>query len=184
MNPKDALQRLIDGNSRFVSGQTTSHNAAIDRATMSEGQAPFAAVLRCADSRVSPEIVFDQPLGNLFVCAVAGNVPTPEIVESLEYAVGQLSCPLIVVMGHTNCGAVAHATAHLPTKGLFSMIDIPHDDEDAIAFNAEQGIPKIMVSSDMIQEAVKIGQVQIIAGVYDIGSGQFELVAQTTVESA
>ena len=132
MNPKDALQRLIDGNSRFVSGQTTSHNAAIDRATMSEGQAPFAVVLRCADSRVSPEIVFDQPLGNLFVCAVAGNVPTPEIVESLEYAVGQLSSPLIVVMGHTNCGAVAHATAHLPTKGLFSMIDIPHDDEDAI----------------------------------------------------
>ena len=80
MSPQDAIQQLLKGNERYVSGQTTSTNTPSDRTSLATGQTPFAAIIRCADSRVAPEIVFDQPLGKLFVCGVAGNVPTSEIV--------------------------------------------------------------------------------------------------------
>ncbi len=148
---------------------------------MADGQKPFAAIIRCADSRVAPEIVFDQPLGNLFVCGVAGNIPTPEIVESLEYAVGHLGVGLIVVMGHSNCGAVTAAFQSEQPTGLFSQIalsSIPDLDE-CIAHNAEHGLTTILNSSYLIENAVKKGTVQIVAGVFDIPSGEFELVAQT-----
>ncbi len=180
----DALQELMDGNLRFREGRATAVNDATLRQELAGGQSPIASVIRCADSRVAPEIVFDQPLGSLFVCGVAGNVPTPEIAQSLEYAVGTLGCGLIVIMGHTYCGAVAHAIAHEPTEGLFSMVNIPYDEEDAHAFNAEQGIPKLMGLSPMIEAKVMSGELQIVAGVYDIESGEFELVAQTRLETA
>ena len=181
---QDALQELMDGNRRFRDGQATAVNDAALRHELAGGQSPIAAVIRCADSRVAPEIVFDQSLGSLFVCGIAGNVPTPEIAQSLEYAVGPLGTNLIVIMGHTYCGAVAHAIAHQPTEGLFSMVDIPYDEEDAHAFNAEQGIPKLMALSPMIEAKVQSGELQIVAGVYDIESGEFELIAQTKLEQA
>ena len=179
----DPLQELLDGNRRFRDNKANEFNNEKLRDELSSGQAPIASIIRCADSRVSPEIVFDQPLGSLFVCGVAGNVPTPEIVESLEYAVGPLGCKLIVIMGHTSCGAIAHAIDHQPTEGLFSLVDIPMNDEDPHAFNAEQGIPKIISFSPMIEEKVLKGDLQIVAGVYDIASGIFDLVAQTKIES-
>ncbi len=181
MSPQDALQQLLDGNSRYVSGQTTSNNPPTARSLLSEGQSPIAAIVRCADSRVSPEIVFDQPLGKLFVCGVAGNIPTPEIVESIEYAVGHLGTTLIVVMGHSNCGAVTAALQNEFVDGLFAQVALaPTPDlDDCIAHNAEHGISTILARSQMIEDAVKSGEVQIVAGVQDIYSGEFELVAQT-----
>ena len=85
-SPSEAMETLLVGNTRFVAGSPTATNPPEQRPLLAAGQSPIAAVLRCADSRVAPEIVFDQPLGKLFVCSVAGNVPTREIVESLEYA--------------------------------------------------------------------------------------------------
>ncbi len=184
MTPDQALTELLAGNQRFMQGQPAATNPIENRANLAAGQAPIAAVIRCADSRVSPEIVFDQPLGKLFVCGVAGNIPTPEIVESIEYAIGQLGTTLIVVMGHSSCGAVTAALTNEVVDGLFAQVALaPTPDlDDCIAHNAEQGINTILNRSYMIEEAVKNGSVQIVAGVQDIASGEFELVAQTQLK--
>jgi len=181
MNPTDALQKLMAGNTRYVSSTMNSQNTPSDRVRHAQGQAPIAAIIRCADSRVAPEIVFDQPLGNLFVCGVAGNIPTEEIVESLEYAVDHLGTKLIVVMGHSNCGAVTAALASDSPTGLYAKIALSPflELDESIAHNAEQGISSILSQSLIIDEAVKAGSLQIVAGVQDIASGEFDLIAQT-----
>jgi carbonic anhydrase len=117
MIPADeALQRLIEGNRRFVDGETRNDaqaNPAL-RESLKDGQAPFAAVLGCADSRVPVEAVFDQTLGDLFVVRVAGHVPTPAPVGSLEFAAHKFGTRLIVVLGHACCGAVQAALDPTP----------------------------------------------------------------------
>src|SRR6478609_5939088 len=108
----EALVRLIDGNARFLRGET--RNAAFRRETLAElarAQRPYATILGCADSRVPPEWVFDVGLGELFVVRVAGNVLSPEVAGSLQYAGSYLETPLFVVLGHAGCGAVAAALA-------------------------------------------------------------------------
>ena len=181
MSPQDALQELLVGNARYISGQTTASNPPNARNALVEGQAPFAAILRCADSRVAPEVIFDQPLGKLFVCGVAGNIPTPEIVESLEFAIQYLGLGLVVVMGHSQCSAVRFAIETEFPEGIYAQIALlPTPDlDDTIAYNSENGIATILNRSRFIEEAVKTGSVQIVAGVQDIASGEFELVAQT-----
>lgn len=181
MNPQEALQELQRGNQRYQAGACVMSNSVSERTNLAQGQHPIAGVIRCADSRVSPEIVFDQSLGKLFVCGVAGNVPTLEIIESMEYAVDQLGVSLLVVMGHSDCGAVQMAMQHDFVEGVFADIalsTIPDVDE-CIAHNAERGVSTILNTSQMLANAVQNGRLQIIAGVQDIASGEFELVAQT-----
>src|SRR6516165_380132 len=106
-SPEEALKRLKEGNSRFVADMLAERNLGRNRrAELAKGQAPFAIILGCADSRVAPELLFDQGLGDLFVVRVAGNVTDPAILGSIEYAVEHLKAPLIVVVGHEKCGAV------------------------------------------------------------------------------
>jgi len=113
-----ALAELIAGNRRFVSGAMQHPNASDERrAKLAAGQSPIAAVLSCSDSRVPPEIVFDQGLGDLFVVRVAGNIASPAEIGSLEYAVEHLHVPLIVVLGHDKCGAVAAALEAVESGG-------------------------------------------------------------------
>lgn len=102
----DALQRLVDGNRRFVEGRSSVATAAADIARTTEGQSPFAVVLGCSDSRVPVELVFDQGLGELFVIRVAGNVVAPSGVGSVEFAAERFGTRLVVVLGHSSCGAV------------------------------------------------------------------------------
>jgi carbonic anhydrase len=104
--PDAALDRLTEGNKRYVSGTTRRHDFAHEREALSSGQNPFAAVLSCADSRIAPELCFDTARGDLFVCRIAGNFASDEMVASLEYAVQVLKTPLILVLGHEACGAV------------------------------------------------------------------------------
>jgi carbonic anhydrase len=106
LSPDAALDRLMKGNSRYVNGDSHRHDFAHEREALSAGQNPFAAVLSCADSRIAPEYCFDTARGDLFVCRVAGNFASDEIVASLEYAVEVLNAPLIMVLGHEACGAV------------------------------------------------------------------------------
>lgn len=108
-----ALQRLIDGNHRFLSGQARTSSAPLHEnlAQLAQGQRPFATILGCSDSRVPPEWIFDAGLGELFVVRVAGNVFSPEIGGSLQYAGAHLQTPLFVVLGHEGCGAVQAALA-------------------------------------------------------------------------
>ncbi|MDH5617576.1 MAG: carbonic anhydrase, partial [Gammaproteobacteria bacterium] len=104
----EALQRLRDGNRRFVAGASSINDAlsAARRAELVDGQNPFAVILACSDSRVPVELVFDQGLGDLFVIRVAGNIVAPSQVGSVEFAAANLGAKLVVVLGHSNCGAV------------------------------------------------------------------------------
>ena len=102
-----ALDRLRTGNARFVRNDSTMRLSELNRSALAAGQAPFAIILGCSDSRVPAELVFDQGLGDLFVIRVAGNIVAPSQIGSVEFAAEKLGSRLVVVMGHTNCGAVA-----------------------------------------------------------------------------
>jgi carbonic anhydrase len=109
----EALQRLIDGNERFLQGKTRMHGLRM-RETLAElvsGQHPFATILGCSDSRVPPELIFDAGLGELFIVRVAGNIMSPEVAGSIQYAGSHLQTPLLVVLGHEGCGAIHAALA-------------------------------------------------------------------------
>lgn len=186
--PDEAIAELLAGNQRFIDNRAQSENTPEAREKLARGQSPFAAVIRCADSRVAPEIVFDQPLGNLFVCGVAGNIPTTEIIASLEYGVAELETKVIVVMGHSSCGAVEAAVKHrndsieLPGSlpRLIDQIIVPcvldpTDLSEAIVCNANMGIQRLMTRSPVIEAAVKKVDLKIIAGVLDLESGRFEI---------
>ncbi len=106
-DPDEALERLLEGNARFVADRKLDHDT-LRREELAAGQNPFAVIIGCADSRVPPEVVFDQGLGELFVVRVAGNTAAdPLVVGSVEFALTNLGCPLVVVLGHQGCGAVA-----------------------------------------------------------------------------
>ena len=121
-----ALEELLAGNRRFTSGRTTSHRRDLVMLQKTlEKQEPFAAILSCADSRVPVEVVFDQTVGQLFVTRVAGNIVTPEIVASLEYAAAVLGTHTILVMGHSGCGAVTAAIKGGEVPGQIAKL-FPH----------------------------------------------------------
>ena len=113
LSPEASLERLMKGNGRYVEGVSRRHDFKHEREALAGGQNPYAAILSCADSRIAPEYAFDSGRGDLFVCRVAGNFATAEVVASMEYAVAVLSVPLILVLGHDSCGAVdaAHQIA-------------------------------------------------------------------------
>src|SRR6266478_4618282 len=104
--PADALKRLVDGNARYAANTLNERDFSSGRAARVQGQYPIAQILSCSDSRVSPELLFDQAPGDLFIMRVAGNIVTPDLLASLEYGAQFLGAPLIIVLGHTGCGAV------------------------------------------------------------------------------
>lgn len=190
--PDEAIKMLMDGNARYVAGSSKAINPPSDRPALAAGQAPFAAIVRCADSRVAPEIVFDQPLGALFVNGVAGNIVTPEIIASFEFSVAVLGAKVIVIMGHSSCGAVQAAISHRNTSaelpGSLPMLvaqiivpctldanpnDVKAYEDEAIKCNANQGVAELIARSPVLAEAVKKGDLKIIAGVQDLATGKF-----------
>ena len=123
LSPADALTALRDGNARYVDGTPQPWKATAElRAGLARGQAPFACVITCSDSRVAPEILFDQSQGDLFVIRVAGTILTPEVVGSVEFAVEALNTKLVVVMAHSSCGAIEAAVSDLPLRGAISAV--------------------------------------------------------------
>src|SRR3954468_23042434 len=117
LSPEDALRRLMDGNLRFRDAQAASSARTWSRQLATEQQRPFAIVLGCSDSRTPVEILFDEGFGDLFVVRIAGNVVAPSVVGSIEFAAAQFGTRLVVVMGHTRCGAIS-ATVHALQTGL------------------------------------------------------------------
>ena len=186
-----ALKTLLAGNERFVHGHLTSVTArelTQRRAELVHGQKPFAIVLCCSDSRVGPEIVFDQELGNIFVVRTAGEVLDTAGVGSIEYAVAHLGAPLLVVLGHEHCGAVAAAVADAKEPG--NIADIikaiqpavaethgqPGDPlENAIRANAQAIATRLRSTSPVLAEKVKAGQLTVIAAVLSLKTGQIEM---------
>ncbi len=123
MTPQRALECLQSGNQRFAAGTPLARALTAEhRAHFANWQEPFACVITCSDSRVGPEMVFDQSIGDLFVVRNAGTILTPEVVGSVEFAVEQLSVGLVVIMAHSNCGAIAAAVAEIPLEGAVASV--------------------------------------------------------------
>ena len=187
----DALERLREGNRRFVSGdggQNISGTQA-NRAELAEGQNPFAIVLACSDSRVPVEIIFDQGLGDLFVIRVAGNVVAPSQIGSVEYAAAQLGTKLVVVLGHSNCGAVDATLKELGQEqalrspSLRAIVDrirpaiesLPGPDvslHDAVVANIRQSVRRLQHSSLIVEQMLESGELAIVGAEYSIESGE------------
>lgn len=186
MNWKDALERLKEGNNRFVEGSPNTPPQDSDKlSSLTGGQAPYAIILSCADSRVSPELTFDTGLGEIFIIRVAGNVANTSSIASIEYAVAHLGTKLIVVMGHQSCGAVGAAVqggdAGPNLNKLVSYIKPAVDKmgadapmEDIIKENANVSASTLMGSSDIISNAVASDGVKIVTAYYNLDSGQVD----------
>jgi|SRR5581483_679731 len=182
-SPEAALQELIGGNQRFTSNRLTHHEHDLEilKQHTVDKQEPFAAVLSCADSRVPVELVFDQSIGHIFVTRIAGNLVTSEIIASIEYAAAALGTRLIVVMGHSGCGAVKAA---IETKGVPGQISAlyPHiqpaideagsDLKAAIQANARIQASLLRKSSTVVAGMVKENKLRVTAAYYDLASGK------------
>ena len=187
---KEALQRLIDGNRRYIKQKSSHPNQAMERRReIVEGQNPFAVIIGCSDSRVPPEIIFDQGLGDLFVVRVAGNILDDVVLGSVEYAVEHLGVKLIVVLGHTKCGAVTAATkGGEPSGHTSSLMDAikpaveraknqPGDLLDnAIKSNVEITVSQLKSSKPILVEHIKTGKLQVIGAIYDLVSGVVDVL--------
>jgi len=196
MSPDAALKQLQDGNARYVHGTTTHPriDAIRRRMTAEQGQTPIAAVLGCADSRVPPEIVFDQGFADLFVVRVAGNVCGVPELASIEYGVLVLKVPLIVVLGHTKCGAVEAAISKKELPGslpeLMSMIR-PSVDKAEKETNASEdmmfrttkanvfhSMSTLMELSPIIREAVESKKLKIVGAIREIRDGHIDFLGE------
>jgi carbonic anhydrase len=190
MSPDQALKLLKEGNARFVSGKLKHplQDAKRRRATATEGQKPFATVLTCSDSRVPAEILFDRGIGDLFVVRVAGNVADTDQIGTMEYGVDHLATPVLVVLGHTKCGAVTAVVQGAEVHGSIpALVDniVPAAAkakesgktgdaliQAAIDANIWQAIADTLRRSPIIGERLKKGEVQVVGALYDLASGK------------
>lgn len=194
-SPGASLETLAAGNARFAAGQTQHPNhSALRRAELAQAQHPFATVLTCADSRVAPETVFDQGLGDLFVIRVAGNVAKTDEIGSIDYAVGHLGTPVLLVLGHTKCGAVAavaqraevpETVAQLvaPIVPVVDRVRVSNPNlavekliEKSVEANVWNSIAAIYKASPTVRDLVKAGKLRVVGGVYHLDTGHAEIL--------
>jgi len=184
--PDEALRMLMDGNKRFEANNLTSiaQDLQLLRDHNVDKQQPFAAVLSCSDSRVPVELVFDQTIGHIFVARVAGNIINAEIIGSLEYGAAVLGVKVLIVMGHSNCGAVKAAIAKTEVPGQIASL-YPHLEqaveagsglEDTIKKNASIQASLLEKTSTVLAPMVKEGKLKIHAAYYDVGTGRVTLL--------
>jgi carbonic anhydrase len=192
--PAEALQRLKDGNHRFVQHKLNPNFNKERRIDLAEGQQPFATIIACADSRVAPELIFDKGLGDLFVLRVAGNVVVEShgIVGSAEYAIAVLKVPLVMVIGHEDCGAVKAAmkgdfgpgNLGRLLKGVHLGADLPKDKQAALAAatraNANYQAEHLLSESEMMRDCVASGRILIVPAVYSLKTGEVTFLDAVT----
>jgi carbonic anhydrase len=191
--PDAALDRLVKGNLRYVEGVSRRHDFKHEREALSGGQNPFAGILSCADSRIAPEYAFDTGRGDLFVCRVAGNFASDEMIASLEYAQSVLGVPLFMVLGHDSCGAVDAAIkslkdnttlpGHLPSlvtaiaPAVKATEGKPGDRlANAIKQNVIDNVAMLKTATPILSAAVDQGKLRIVGAVYRLADGKVELV--------
>jgi len=194
VSPDAALERLEEGNARYVHGVMRRHDFGHEREALASGQNPYAAILGCADSRIAPEYAFDTGRGDLFVCRVAGNFANDESIASLEYAVSVLSTPLILVLGHDACGAVdatikslkdnTTLPGHLPSlvDGLAPAVKAVSGQggdvlANAIKQNVIDTVAKLKSATPILSAAVEQSKVKLAGGIYRLRTGKVEMVA-------
>ena len=193
-NPDQALNLLMEGNARYAGNQPRERDFSAARASRATGQAPFASILGCADSRVAPELAFDQNPGDLFVVRVAGNFVTPDGLGSLEYGAAVLGSKLIMVLGHTNCGAVNATVAALQKgnklpghiadlvramkPGIDPVLKKAGDDlqQRAVIANVQHNVERLKKATPILAGMVTKKEVRVVGGVYDIATGKVTLV--------
>lgn len=182
----NALQMLVDGNNRFVTGHLGNlHNSQARRDELTQGQHPFAIIVSCSDSRVPPELVFDEGLGDLFVIRTAGEVVDDVALGSIEYAVEHLGVKLVVVLGHEECGAVKATIAggevpgHIGalTKAIKPAVDKAKTQKGNILVNAvndnvDMVVNALTVSEPIIKESIAKEHVKVVGAVYELKTGK------------
>lgn len=187
--PDAALQQLMEGNNRFASGKSIHSNLAAEGLSgLKEGQEPRAVIIGCSDSRVPPEVIFDQGLGDLFVVRVAGNVIGPIELDSAQYAAEKLHSPLIIVLGHENCGAVSATLLgqkNVPELGNIYPLIAPALKTckgqkgdlvtQAIKCNAAQGV-HFLKSTPLLSQLIAAKKLNIVAGYYDFDDGKVTIL--------
>ena len=201
----DALDRLREGNARFVANESRPSDAADQalRARLVAGQAPFAIVLGCSDSRVPAELVFDQGFGDLFVIRVAGNIVAPSQVGSVEFAAARFGTPLVVVLGHTRCGAIlatleelrgpTHHSANLRSivdrvrpsvekllsqgnrRGIDETLLIGH----AVRANVRASVEHLRHGSAVLEELIRAGNLMVVGAEYSLETGVVDFFEET-----
>ncbi len=194
ISPTQALERLMAGNDRYVNNKSTIFNFNKTREALTKGQNPYACILSCADSRIAPELCFDTERGDLFVTRVAGNYVSTPLLASLEYGTEVLKSPLIIVLGHTNCGAIKAAISavnegtgfpgHIQclTSDLIPAVRVamkknPADLELAsIRENVSLNMEKLRESAPILSKRVEEKSLMIVGGIYHLDTGRVELI--------
>ena len=193
VSPDVALDRLMKGNARYVDGVTKRHDFKHEREPLSSGQNPYAAVLSCADSRIAPEYCFDTARGDVFVCRVAGNFASDEMIASLEYAIQVLNTPLIMVLGHDSCGAVdatiksiKDGTAlpgHLPSlvAALSPAVKAVQGEPgdllvNATRLNVSMNVDKLISAMPILKSFNDDKKIRVVGGIYRLRTGRVDLL--------
>ena len=198
ITPSMALELLKEGNKRFVSNLKVNRNLLQQANETSDGQHPFAVILSCIDSRTSAELIFDQGLGDIFSVRIAGNIINEDILGSMEFACKVAGSKIIVVLGHTKCGAVKGACDHVEMGNLTALLTKirPAVDgetmtkenrnsnnsifvENVATINVKQTVKSITESSPILKEIIESGQIGIVGGTHDITTGEVTFYPET-----
>lgn len=200
ITPKIAMDLLIEGNKRFVSNLKVNRNLLQQVNETSSGQFPFAVILSCIDSRTSAELIFDQGLGDIFSIRIAGNIINEDILGSMEFACKIAGSKVIVVLGHSKCGAISGACDHVEMGHLTTLLKkikpaidaettVLHDRtaknrefvEKVAALNVKLTKDAIMERSPILKELIESGKVGIVGAMYDVMTGSVEVYEETLV---
>ncbi|WP_439881773.1 carbonic anhydrase family protein [Pontibacter sp. MBLB2868] len=192
LTPQKAKEILMEGNKRFVNNLKANRNLLQQVNETSESQHPFAIILSCIDSRTSAELIFDQGLGDIFSARIAGNIVNPDILGSMEFACKIAGSKLIVVLGHSNCGAIKGACDHVEMGNLTGLVkkispavEAVHYTGDKSSVNSEfvemvaeknvhRMMDEIQEESTIISDMIKNGEIGIIGGMYNVETGAVE----------
>ena len=194
LTPDAALHELMQGNSRYAQGLTRRHDFRSERAALVAGQNPYAGILSCADSRVAPEFAFDSARGDLFVVRVAGNFLNDDNLASFEYGVAELRTPLLMVLGHSACGAVSSTIksidsnttlpGHLPSlvaslaPAVKAARGAPGDLlANAIRANVRMNVERLKTATPILSKAVEEKKLLVVGGYYNLSDGIVDIVA-------
>jgi carbonic anhydrase len=202
ITPNDALQILKDGNIRFVNNLKAHRNLLEQVNDTRDGQWPFAVILSCIDSRTSAELIFDQGLGDIFSIRIAGNIVNTDIIGSMEFACKVAGSKLIVVLGHTKCGAVKGACDHVEMGNLTELLSkiqpaIYEEKEtsdtnlrnsgnhafveNVSSINVKRSVKSIVERSSILEEMILNGEITIVGAMYNVETGQVEFYENTEI---
>jgi carbonic anhydrase len=194
LTPCQGLELLVEGNKRFINNLNSDHDHLEMINVTREGQYPFAVILSCMDSRTSVELIFDQGLGDLFSIRVAGNIVNDDILASVEYAIKYVGSKVLMVLGHTECGAINSAKKGVEDGHITDLLKRIHpsitrsllDDKDylfadKVAYaNVENSLEEILSRSKIVREMFASGQIGIVGGVYNVDNGKVDFFKNLT----